>query len=168
MADWSIERLDRSHDRTSFACGKPSLDEFLIRLVSQYEKRNLGRTYVAVQAGDKRVGGYYTLSSSAVAFQSMPKSAANKLPKHSVPALLLARLAVARAAQGQGLGELLLLDAFQRGLDLAERLGIHAVEVDCIDLQAKDFYEKYGFLPLRDDPLHLFLPIATIKRALDI
>ena len=58
MSDWRIERLDRSHHRADFSCGKPPLDDFLRTLVSQYEKRHLGRTYVAVRAQDKRVFGY--------------------------------------------------------------------------------------------------------------
>ena len=52
MADWQIERLERAHVRDTFSCGKPPLDEFIRRLVSQYEKRNLGRTYVAVRPGE--------------------------------------------------------------------------------------------------------------------
>jgi len=140
MADWRIERLSRSHDRSGFSCGKPPLNEFLRTLVSQYEKRNLGRTYVAVLPGDTKVCGYYTLASGGIAFQ--------KLPRHPVPVVILARLAVARDAQKKGLGDALLLDALRRGVQLADQLGIHAVEVDAIDQQARKFYEKYGFVPL--------------------
>ena len=77
--------------------------------------------------------------------------------------ILLARLAVDQSVQGQGWGEGLLIDALQRGVGLADQLGIHAVEVDAIDQQAKAFYEKFGFVPLLDNELHLFLPIATIR-----
>ena len=31
--------------------------------------------------------------------------------------------------------------------------------------QAQAFYRKYGFVPLQDNPLHLFLPVATIADA---
>jgi CelD/BcsL family acetyltransferase involved in cellulose biosynthesis len=55
MDDWRIERLERTHVRDQFDCGKPSLDDFLRTLVSQYEKRNLGRTYVVVRAALPRV-----------------------------------------------------------------------------------------------------------------
>jgi GNAT superfamily N-acetyltransferase len=79
--------------------------------------------------------------------------------------ILLARLAVARGAQGQGLGRALLVDALKRCRELAEKLGVHAVEVDAIDQQAGKFYQKYGFTSLLDNPLHLYLPIATIRKA---
>jgi len=163
MAEWQIEALDRSHERKAFCCGKAPLDTFLKSLVSQYEKRKLGRTYVAVQPGEKRVRGYYTLASAAVSYQSFPAKVAKKLPQHPVPVTLLARLAVDQTAQGQGLGKVLLMDALRRCLALSSQLGIHAVEVDAIDQQAKEFYQKYGFLLFQDNPLHLYLPMATIE-----
>jgi ribosomal protein S18 acetylase RimI-like enzyme len=165
MAEWRIERLGRSHERGSFSCGKPPLDEFLRALVSQYEKRRLGRTYVAVSGEETQVRGYYTLAAGSISFQNLPADAAKKLPRHPVPTALLARLAVDQSAQGQGLGEALLMDAFERCLNSAEELGIHAVEVDAIDEAAKAFYERYGFVSLLDDPLHLYLPLATVQHA---
>jgi GNAT superfamily N-acetyltransferase len=147
-----------------FSCGKAPLDAFLHTLVSQYEKRGLGKTFVAIQPGQKRVYGYYTLASAAVPFERVPEKAAGKLPKHPVPVVLLARLAVEESMQGKGLGGLLLADALKRSLDLSKKLGIHAVAVEAIDQQAESFYEKFGFVALRDNPLHLYLPIATIGR----
>jgi GNAT superfamily N-acetyltransferase len=168
MAEWLIEALNRStHQREGFSCGKPPLDAFLSSLVSQYEKRKLGKTYVAVKPGEKRVLGYYTLASSAVFFEHLPQKAAKKLPRHPVPVILLARLAVDQSMQGKGLGAALLTDALQRALDLSRKVGIHAVEVDALDSEAKAFYEKFGFVALLDNPLHMYLPMATIEEAFE-
>ncbi len=166
MVDWIIEPFGKSHDRSAFTCGKPALDEFLRTRVSQYEKRRLGKTFVAVLQGEQRVRGYYTLAAGAVAFEHLPTVASTKLPKHPIPVILLARLAVDLSAQGQGLGEKLLLDALQRSLDLSDSLGAHAVEVNALDDSAIAFYVKYGFSPLLDNPRHLYLPLATIDRVL--
>jgi predicted GNAT family N-acyltransferase len=165
MADWLIEPLDRRHVRSAFSCGKPRLDDFIRTLVNQYEKRNLGRTYVAVRAGDPQVFGYFTLASSSVRFVNLPAELAKKLPRHPVPVVLLARLAVDQTVRGQRLGEILLLDALDRCATLANNLGVHAVEVQAIDDEARSFYQKYGFAPLIDDRLHLILPIATVRDA---
>jgi GNAT superfamily N-acetyltransferase len=165
VGDWRIERLDRRHVREGFDCGKPSLNDFLHVLVSQYEKRNLGRTYVVLREGDQRVLGYYTLASGAINAESLPAKQSKKLPRHALPVVLLARLAVDRSVHGKGLGGLLLRDALSRSLDLAERLGIHAVVVDALDAEAKAFYERFGFLPLTDDEMRLFLPLSTIQAA---
>ncbi len=165
MGEWRIERLGPDHVREGFDCGKPSLNDFLLALVSQYEKRNLGRTYVAVQEGDRRVLGYYTLASGSIDTESLPAKQARKLPRHAVPVVLLARLAVDRSVHGRGLGGILLRDALIRSVDLSEKIGIHAVVVDAFDDEAKAFYQRFGFLPLTDDEMRLFLPLSTIRAA---
>ncbi len=164
MADWQIESLDRSHLRSEFACGKVPLDEFIRSLVSQYEKRKLGRTYVAVRPGEKKVLGYYTLASAAVPFQNLPKETAKKLPRHPIPVALLGRLAIDQSVQGRGLGKYLVLDALRRCLDLSSKIAIFAVEVLALDSQAREFYQKFGFTPLLDNDLHLFLPLKTLEK----
>lgn len=165
MDEWLIERLSRTHDRAAFHCGKEPLDNFLHFLVSQYDSRRLGRTYVAVRRGETRIYGYYTLASSAISYPNLPARAAKKLPKHPVPVALLARLAVDQTVQGRGVGKVLLLDALKRCLDLSTQLGIHAIEVDAIDAEAKAFYEKFGCVALHDNELHLYLPLATVEIA---
>jgi GNAT superfamily N-acetyltransferase len=163
MDDWRIEPLDRTHKREEFACGKPPLDDFIRARASQYEKRHLGRTYVAVRAGERRVLGYYTIASNALTFEELPPKAAKKLPKHPVPVILLARLAVDLIARGQRLGEKLLINSLKRSLELSQSLGVHAVEVDAIDTEAKAFYERYGFTCLPGQALHLYLSIETMR-----
>jgi GNAT superfamily N-acetyltransferase len=165
MAEWSIEPLAKTHERGEFSCGKVSLDNFLRSLVSQYEKRRLGRTYVAVRSREKRVFGYYTLATGAIPFENLPAEATKKLPRHPVPVILLARLAVDRSVQGQGLGGYLMGDALRRCLSLSRQLGVHAVEVDALDEHARAFYQRYSFSPLVDNLFHLYLPMTTIEAA---
>ncbi len=157
--------MEKSLERAAFRCGRAPLDDFLRLLASQYEKRNLGRTYVAVRPGEKRVYGYYTLASGSVSVQDLPDDAPRNLPRHPIPMILLARLAVDESVQGQGLGYALLVDALRRCLEMAAVLGVHAVGVDAIDQQAGMFYRKHNFIPLLDSPLHLYLPITTIEKA---
>ncbi len=165
MDEWRIEQLDRRHVREIFDCGKPSLNDFVHSLVSQYEKRDLGRTYVAFQESSPRVLGYYTLASGSVSAQSLPEKQGKKLPRHDVPVILLARLAVDRSVRGKGLGGILLRDALSRAVELSGKLGIHAVVVDAIDAEAKSFYERFGFPALTDNEMRLFLPVSTIRAA---
>jgi GNAT superfamily N-acetyltransferase len=142
MDDWWIERLDRSYQRGDFDCGQAALDDFLRTLVSQYEKRRRGQTYVAACPGDRRVLGYYTLAAGSLPIAQRPAAVAWKLPKHPIPVVRRARLAADRSAQGCGLGEALLRDTLGRCRDKADRLGIHAVEVDAIDEPAKTYYRR--------------------------
>jgi hypothetical protein len=137
VGEWRIERLGRGHVREGFDCGKPPLNDFLRALVGQYEKRNLGRTYIAHQEGDPRALGYYTLASGAIEPKSLPAGLAKRLPRHAVSVVLLARLTIDRSVHGRGLGGVLLRDAFTRRLGLSEKVGIHAVVDDALDAEAK-------------------------------
>lgn len=162
--DYLIERLGKRHSREGFDCGKPSLNDFLARLASQYEKRNLARTYVLVRSGEVKVVGYYTLASSAIEFDTLPPEQTKKLPQHPIPAILLARLAVDNSLRGQKMGARLLRDCFERCLLLADQIGIHSVVVDALDDEAAGFYEHFGFTRFLQQPSTLFLPISVIKQ----
>jgi GNAT superfamily N-acetyltransferase len=163
-ASWVIERLSKQHDRAGFSCGVPILDEWLKLRASQYEKKDLARTYVAVQPAESVVQGYYDISSHRVSFDALPEDQAKGLPRIDVPVILLGRLAVDGSVQGQGLGAHLLIDALRRAQHVANLVGIRAVEVDAIDDSVRRFYLKYGFTPLLDDSKHLFLPMQAIRK----
>lgn len=164
QSDWMIERLTNQHDRTAFHCGQPTLDDWLRFRVSQFEKRDLARTYVAVQKGDSAVLGYYAISNHRVTHQALPADQAKGLPRIDIPVILLGRLAVDESVQGLGLGELLLVDALRRAQHVADQAGVRAVEVDAIDEKARSFYAKFGFVRLVDDPNHLFLQMQVIRK----
>jgi len=161
---WIIRRLDKSHDRASFDCGTPELNDWLQRLAGQYERRDLARVYVAVRENDLRVAGYYAISNHLVRYDGLPEDQAKGLPTIDIPVVLLGRLAVDKTLQGQGLGAHLLIDALRRAAHVSEHIGIRAVEVDAIDEKARQFYLKHGFVSLLDDQRHLFLPIQMIRK----
>ena len=60
--------------------------------------------------------------------------------------------------------EILTPEALALVADMAERVGFHAVCVDAIDETAAMFYEKHGFIALRDQPRKLFYPVSSISR----
>jgi GNAT superfamily N-acetyltransferase len=159
-----VERFSRAHDRSQFDCGVEILNQWLVTLVSQYERRDLARTYVAVIPGEKLIRGYYAIANHRVSYEALPADQAQGLPRIDVPVILLGRLAVDRSTQGQGLGEFLLIDALRRASHIAEQIGVRAVEVHAIDEAARGFYLKYGFVPLLDDEHHLFVPMAVIRK----
>jgi predicted N-acetyltransferase YhbS len=96
----------------------------------------------------------------------LPEKLAKKLPRHPVPVAVLARLAVDLSVKGQGLGRSLIGDALTRCVSLSDQIGIHAVFVEAIDDEAVRFYERFGFVPLRDQPDKLFLRIDVARNAL--
>ncbi len=161
---WDIQRLDKTHDRLAFDCGKPLLNQWLQQLAGQYERRDLARTFVAVRPGHSLVLGYYAISAHQVLYDALPDEQAKGLPTLDIPVVLLGRLAVDQSVQGQGLGADLLVDALRRAEHISLHVGVRAVEVQAIDDDARRFYLKYRFVGLRDDPNHLLLPMRVVRR----
>lgn len=155
----SIERLTTAHDLDAFDCGEQPLNNYLRLRALRHQESGYGLTFVAV--GDTpRVLGYHTIATCSVDREAIPRST----PYPRIPAILLARLAVDQAFQGQGLGKALLVDALRRARLASELVGVHAVAVDAMNQNAKDFYLKFDFKQLEDDDLHLYLPMTTIRR----
>lgn len=159
-----IEPLTRSHDRTGFDCGEPSLNRFLRETARQYADRDFGVTYVAVpEAGSPEILGYYTLTMAEIASEVVPQKG---LPsRQPIPVALLGRLAVDLQAQGNRIGERLLSDALSNTQQISSRIGCFAVVVDALSENAKRFYVRYGFRALSDDPLHLYMTLKDIRKA---
>jgi ribosomal protein S18 acetylase RimI-like enzyme len=159
----NIVPLSAEHDRSQFDCGSPALNEYLKQRAGQHAKQEITRTYVALEEGSNQVIGYYSLCAGAISFSLIPSN----LPHHPIPMILLARLAIDRTAQGQGLGKLLLLDALTVTRLIADRIGVYALSVDALNQQAFAFYQQFGFKSLLDDQLHLYLPVKTLRKLIN-
>ena len=159
--EFTIELLNKNHNREKFDCGEESLNNFLKQFARQNSEKGFGRTFVAVLPNESDVLGYYTLSSGSVAFDIVPE----KLPRYPIPTAHLGRLATDLSMLGQRLGELLLIDALARTVAISDELGIYVVELFALTENTKQFYLKYGFVELKDDEKHLYLPIATLKKS---
>ena len=94
----------------------------------------------------------------------MPNEIARRFPKYPyVPTTLIGRLARSAAFEGQGVGELLLLDAMERSLSLSEQIASAGIIVDAKNDAAERFYLRYGFIGLPKISGRLFLPMATVE-----
>jgi GNAT superfamily N-acetyltransferase len=162
-SDLVIEALHNHHDRAGFHCGETSLDDYIRKQARQDVKRRISRVFVATQSGEpSTIVGYYTLSTLSIELSELPETLARKLPRHPIPAALLGRLAVSQAAQGHGIGGMLLADALKRTLVVSDEIAIYAMVVDAIDEGAQRFYEQYGFAPLGAGSRRWFLPLKGI------
>ena len=164
MANWTIRRLDKAHERSGFNCGQPMLNEWLKDRAGRFDRRDLSRTFVVTRPNEATVLGYYAISTHRVIYDVLPSIEARGLPRLDIPVVLIGRLAVDQSVQGQGLGALLLVDALRRSMQISEQVGIRAVEVDALDDTARNFYLKFGFRPLLDDARHLFLPMQEVRK----
>ena len=163
----ALERLQTYHNRAAFDCGKDALNRYLQQQARQNATRNTGVTYVAVASpGSPIILGFYTLLVRTIPHDILPAPAARRLPPGKIGVTLLARLAVDKTAQSQGIGRILLLNAMRQVHRAAQDMGIYALVLDAIDDDARNWYLllQYGFEELLDDPRHLFVPVAVIEK----
>ena len=162
---WNFVPIEKKHKRSEFDCGYPELNRYLSRYARQNHVKGINKAFVATRSTTPlKINGYYTISSSTIAFASFPESYQKTIPNYPIPAALIGRLAVDIGCQGQGLGKELLVNALMRVVKVSQEFGIYAVRVDAINEQAKQFYLKYEFIPFADCSLSLFLPLKTIAQ----
>ena len=154
--------LEATHKKSEFDCGSELLTSYFKNQANQDVKRLLSRCFVIID-NDNGVKGYYTISSSSINRDLIPENIKSKLPRSytDIPVILLGRLARDNKHKGDGIGEMLLLDALKRCYDVSLNLGCMAVIVDPIDEKAKDIYLKYGFILLPDSN-RMFISMATV------
>ena len=160
----AIEKLAKHHDVSSFDCGKPALNDWLCRFALTNQQNDSARTYVLLRA--VKVVGYYSLSAGAVRKEESPARIAKGLAKHPIGVILLARLAVDRAAHGTGVGKTLLMDALSRAMAAADAIGARAVLVHALDEEAEAFYKRFGFESSPLDPKQLMLLMKDLRTTL--
>lgn len=154
--------IDAGDNLSQFDCGEESLNEWLRQRALASEGIS-ARTYV-VRDG-RLVVGYYCLATGGVARANMPRKIRHGLPD-PVPVMLLGRLAVDRAYRSKGIGGGLLVDTFQRTLQVSAEVGVRAVVVHAIDDEAHAFYTRYGFVEFPPSSRTLFMPLEWAAKAL--
>ena len=153
------------HDRASFSCGIPELDNYLRLQARQDAKRRVAAPFVMVDSA-RRVVGYYTLSAYGIRLTDLPPEAAKKLPKYPlIPATLLGRLAIDSEHKGKKLGRVLLMDALWRSWKNTAEIASVGVVAEAYDEAARAFYLHHEFIPLAEHPQKLFIAMATIEKA---
>lgn len=154
------ESLGPAHQLEAFDCGKPALNDWLLRHAQQAQGSGSAKTFV-VADGD-RIAGYFSLTVGQVDTLEVPERIRKGMGQYPIPVVILARLAVDRSYQGQGIGIGMLQDAIRRTLVIAEQAGIRALLTHPIDEQAAQFYGRFGFIasPLREQQRLLLLKDA--------
>ncbi|HEY5468503.1 MAG TPA: GNAT family N-acetyltransferase [Coriobacteriia bacterium] len=166
-----VHPLRPENDRSHFASGDRVLDRFLAEFAGQNMDMYVGVTYVAEESGF--VLGYVTLAACSTRRDEIAETARGSLPAYPLPALRVARLAVDRGFQGQGIGTLLLGAAFDIAIEMTRTVGCVAVLVDAKS-GATGFYERFGFeertalegaSAARPRPVMMSLSIAAVLAA---
>ena len=154
------EPLGPQHRLEGFDCGKPSLNDWLLRHARQAQGSGSAKTFVVVD--DDRVAGYFSLTVGQIDTLDAPERIRKGMGQYPLPVVILARLAVSTTDQRRGIGVGLLQEAIRRTMLIAEHAGIRAMLTHPIDEDAMRFYTRFGFIasPLREQQLLLLLKDA--------
>lgn len=154
--------LEATDDLTGFDCGDVELDSWLKERARMAAAASTARTVVVVD-DDGNVCAYYALCPASVRRADLPARHAQGTPDQ-VGVILLARLAVDRRHQRQGLGRALVSDAARRTLQAAEAVAGRALIVHAASSAAAAFYAGLGFDQFPTDPLHLGILLKDLRR----
>lgn len=162
---FELELFDPSkHDRSTFDCKEPSLNDYLNKYAKQDIKRDITRMHVIVKNGNpsKLIYGYFTLTTYSLGCGEFSDDFLHGMPKYElIPAILVGRLAK-NFNQTEIRGYDILFVALHKSKKLSKEIGAKFVVVDCLNQKAKDFYLKHGFKELKTSGMKLVLPISSI------
>ncbi len=162
-------KLGRHHRTAEFT----STDSAINTWVRQYARQNQDRDAVVVmviapESDPNEIAGLYGLSAASLSIDETPPPIGKRLPRHPVPCVLLARLAVSEEHQQQGLGQQLLQHAALKCIELAESVGIVALLIHAKSDELVEWYRRNlpGIESSPSDPRHLIISIATMRASL--
>ena len=159
-----VHKLSVNDQVDSFDCGHVALNEFLQRFALVNQRLNSSQTYASCNAG--QVAGFYSLAVGSVEPSHSAPRVIKGIPRHPVPVMILARLAIDQRYQRQGLGKALLKNALLRTVQAADIAGIRALLVHAKDEEARNWYRQWEFEESPTDAYHLFLLVKDIKALL--
>jgi len=155
--------LADAHELAAFDSGVPSLDDRLKRRARANQSGGATRTFVVAEAQSR-----HRLLRCCLR-RDRRRQCVRQVPAQyagPIPVALLARLAIDRAWQGQGLGRALFRDCAARIVHAADTLGIRGIIVHAISEQAKPFYLAIGFEPSPLDPMLLMVTLSDVRAIL--
>lgn len=154
------QALNAKHQLGDFDCGKPALNDWLIRHAMQAQSSGSARTCVVVEGA--RVVGYFSLAVGQADAMEVPDRIRKGMGRYPIPVVILARLAVSLQDQGKGIGVGMLQEAIRRTIGIADQAGVRALLTHPIDEEASRFYRRFGFesSPIREQQLLLLLKDA--------
>jgi len=166
------QALGANHVLEDFDCGKPGLNEWLLRHARQAQASGSAKTFIVTEG--HRLAGYYNLAVGQIDTLEAPDRVRKGMGGYPIPVVILARLAVAMQDHGRGIGIGMLQDAIRRTVAISERAAVRALLTHPIDVDAERFYLRFGFeasaaqekqpLLLLKDARRLLMPAASGKQ----
>ncbi|MHB9879125.1 hypothetical protein ACSMXM_05625 [Pacificimonas sp. ICDLI1SI03] len=167
--EFTIEPLGEHHLREAFCCGHDEIDAYVrTRALKEHIDYKV-RVQVACPSETHEVKGFYSLAIGAIAPKSIAGKIKRKFGSRPIPMVYLAGVGTCEDVQKNGIGSTLMLDAFEKTMQIADVAGTACMALDAVNEDRARWYEslqfqRFGMTP--DDKIRMFIPIATIRDAL--
>ena len=157
------------HDRSAFACGVPSIDNWIKTSISDETKNDRVRLWCGTDP-DGTLFGAYALNPHSVALEEAGPLARKK-DRKPIPVLYLTCLAIDVRFQKKGLGEALMGHAIEKAVQLSKEIPISAIVLDVFKDESFDrrlaFYSRLGFCSFDpENPARMYLTMTDARVAL--
>lgn len=163
MAEVTAPRpLAETDDRSSFDCGRESLNHWFRRHAWANHAAGISRVNVVCDDASGAIIGYVTLSAAQIERSSLPKPRQRNKPD-PLPATLLGQLAVDREHQGRGIARSLLQFALKASLRASREVASWGIILHPLDESLRAFHARLGFQDLPFDPRR-----AMVVRMIDL
>jgi predicted N-acetyltransferase YhbS len=153
----SPRELSAENNLEGFSSGSEALDSWLHKHAHRAVEARSSKVFVVCEGSD--VVGYYALAAGQLLREELPKDLRPGLPRHPIPTVLLARLAVHQRLQGSGLGRALVADAIKRAVSATAHLAAFALVTNA-KAESRVFYENLGFIAAANDASLMLFPLV--------
>jgi GNAT superfamily N-acetyltransferase len=158
------QRIKPEHKLHDFDCQESSLNDWLKKRALKNDLQDASRTYV-VCCGEQIIA-YYSLHLGCIKHSEAMGKIKRNMPD-PIPAIVLGRLAVDVNHQGKGIAKALIKDMFLRALQVSELAGTKAVLVKALNENVTLFYQSFGFIQSKTDPLLLMKAISEVRSSFE-
>jgi GNAT superfamily N-acetyltransferase len=144
--DLSFKVLTENHDLSAFDCSKDDalgLNEFIHHEAQQYQKEQLGVTYLFFYKG--QIVGFATLLMGQIEIKYAPYLIPFKVTTKYFPALLIGRLATDNRYRRRDIGRNICLWCVKKATELSKQVGCRLILVLTEGKPVEFYADKCGF-----------------------
>lgn len=160
------------HDRSGFDCGVDRLNNFLKLSAKKQQSDDMTRVYVAVEVGQTKILGYHAINVGRLDVSELSNPPRGTPSHGEIPVLFLGQVAVDQAAQGFGIGSILMHHVFEKASVIADKAGCYAIllgvmaDDDGFD-RRKAWYQAFGFQSFQSNKARMFMTMKQVRAIIE-
>ena len=158
-----IEPITGQHDLSCFSCSEQELNDFLTTDALTDHTSLYSITRLVHYNGT--LAGFFTLIADNISVTSIPSENYVDYHYQKLPAVKIARLAVDKKFERQGIGRRIITEIFRIVYEVSQQIGCRVITVDAKE-NALGFYKKFAFMEVESKKHQDYIPMYLDFRTL--